>query len=95
MASSVSSIAKVYEASQVVSLNGLRALIENKKLKTFPDFSSPADPNPVKFSLVLEFGICKLFLSPMIIKFDPKISACTTFNVTYHEVKVYQKKPVY
>jgi len=57
MASSTfSKLAKIYEASQVVSLNSLETLIQNKTLQITPDFSSPDDPFPVKFCLDLNFG---------------------------------------
>jgi len=58
-ASSFSIIAKSYEASQVVSLNCLSTLIENKTIQKTPEFSSPDDPVPVKFRLVLSFGKMK------------------------------------
>ena len=54
--SSFSKFAKIYEASQVVSLNSLETLIQNKTLQITPDFSSPDDPDPVKFRLNLYFG---------------------------------------
>jgi len=56
MASSVSILAQAYEASQVVSLNCLTKLIENKEIEITPQFSSPDDPNPAKFCLELSFG---------------------------------------
>jgi len=59
MASSVSIIAKTYEASQVVSLNRLSTLIENETIQKTPEFSSSDDPNPVKFRLELYFGSYK------------------------------------
>jgi len=54
--SSFSKFAKIYEASQVVSLNSLETLIQNKTRQITPDFSSPDDPFPVKFCLSLNFG---------------------------------------
>jgi len=56
MATSVTILAQAYEASQVVSLNCLNTLIGNKETKMTPHFSSPDDPNPVKFCLELYFG---------------------------------------
>jgi len=56
MANSVSILAQAYEASQVVSLNCLNTLIRNKEVKITKEFSSPEDPNPVKFYLILSFG---------------------------------------
>jgi len=56
MASSVSILAQAYEASQVVSFNCLTTLIGNKETEITPDFSSPDDPNPVKFCLKFSFG---------------------------------------
>jgi len=56
MASNISICAKIFETSQIVTINCINTLIENKKsIETLP-FSCAQDPNPVKFRLTLKFG---------------------------------------